>query len=30
MPQRIAQFAITVSDQDETLGFYVGKLGFEL
>jgi predicted enzyme related to lactoylglutathione lyase len=29
MPQSISQFAVTVRDYDEALGFYVDKLGFE-
>lgn len=29
MPQRIAQFTVTVRDYDEALTFYVEKLGFE-
>ena len=29
VPQRIAQFAVTVRDYDEALAFYVGILGFE-
>jgi catechol 2,3-dioxygenase-like lactoylglutathione lyase family enzyme len=30
MPQRLALTALLVRDYDEALGFYVGKLGFEL
>jgi catechol 2,3-dioxygenase-like lactoylglutathione lyase family enzyme len=30
MPQSLALTSILVSDYDEAIGFYVGKLGFEL
>ncbi|HEY8616859.1 VOC family protein [Phenylobacterium sp.] len=30
MPQRLALTALLVRDYDEAIGFYVGKLGFEL
>ena len=30
MPQRLALTALIVRDYDEAIGFYVGKLGFEL
>ena len=30
MPQRLSLTALLVDDYDEAIGFYVGKLGFEL
>jgi catechol 2,3-dioxygenase-like lactoylglutathione lyase family enzyme len=30
VPQRIAQFTVTVRDYDEAIAFYVERLGFEL
>lgn len=30
MPQSLAHLALVVRDYDEAIGFYVGKLGFEL
>ena len=30
MPQSLAHIALVVRDYDEAIGFYVGKLGFDL